>query len=93
MTGRSMQSDPDALVAEFSSRNIAFSEPLRDTDGGLGANSTNGYLGVVQAVGPIGTRNGEKNAHHPTYALPGSTNQTASRLMSNLNRRESRASC
>jgi len=93
LTGRSMQSDPDALVAEFSPRNVAFSNHLGIPMEAWGANSTNGYLGVVQAVGPIGTRNGEKNAHHPTYALPGSTNQTASRLMSNLNRRESRASC
>lgn len=27
--------DPDALAAEFSSRNIGFSEPLKDTDDGL----------------------------------------------------------
>jgi catechol 2,3-dioxygenase-like lactoylglutathione lyase family enzyme len=27
--------DPDALAAEFSSRNIEFSEPLKDTDDGL----------------------------------------------------------
>ena len=27
--------DPDALAAEFSSRNVAFSEPLKDTDDGL----------------------------------------------------------
>ncbi len=28
-------SDPDALAAEFSSRNVEFSEPLKDTDDGL----------------------------------------------------------
>src|SRR5215831_17066161 len=28
-------SDPDALAAEFSSRNVEFSVPLRDTDDGL----------------------------------------------------------
>jgi hypothetical protein len=28
-------SDPDALAAEFSSRNVDFSEPLKDTDEGL----------------------------------------------------------
>jgi hypothetical protein len=27
--------DPDALAAEFSSRNVEFSEPLKDTDDGL----------------------------------------------------------
>ena len=27
--------DPDALAAEFASRNVAFSEPLRDTHDGL----------------------------------------------------------
>jgi len=27
--------DPDALAAEYSSRNIEFSEPLKDTDDGL----------------------------------------------------------
>jgi catechol 2,3-dioxygenase-like lactoylglutathione lyase family enzyme len=27
--------DPDGLAAEFSSRNVAFSEPLKDTDDGL----------------------------------------------------------
>jgi hypothetical protein len=27
--------DPDALAAEFASRNVAFSEPLKDTDDGL----------------------------------------------------------
>ena len=27
--------DPDALAAEFSSRNVAFSEPLKDTGDGL----------------------------------------------------------
>jgi catechol 2,3-dioxygenase-like lactoylglutathione lyase family enzyme len=27
--------DPDALAAEFASRDVAFSEPLRDTDDGL----------------------------------------------------------
>ena len=27
--------DPDALAAEFSSREVAFSEPLKDTDDGL----------------------------------------------------------
>jgi catechol 2,3-dioxygenase-like lactoylglutathione lyase family enzyme len=27
--------DPDALAAEFASRNIQFSEPLKDTDDGL----------------------------------------------------------
>ncbi len=27
--------DPDALAVEFSSRNVEFSEPLRDTDDGL----------------------------------------------------------
>ena len=27
--------DPDALAAEFSSRNVGFSEPLKDTDDGL----------------------------------------------------------
>ena len=27
--------DPDALAAEFSSRNVAFSERLKDTDDGL----------------------------------------------------------
>jgi catechol 2,3-dioxygenase-like lactoylglutathione lyase family enzyme len=27
--------DPDALAAEFASRNVEFSEPLRDTDDGL----------------------------------------------------------
>lgn len=27
--------DPDALAAEFASRNLAFSEPLKDTDDGL----------------------------------------------------------
>lgn len=27
--------DPDALAAEFSSRNVAFSEPLKDTHDGL----------------------------------------------------------
>jgi catechol 2,3-dioxygenase-like lactoylglutathione lyase family enzyme len=27
--------DPDSLAAEFSSRNVAFSEPLKDTDDGL----------------------------------------------------------
>jgi catechol 2,3-dioxygenase-like lactoylglutathione lyase family enzyme len=28
-------SDPDALAAEFASRNVAFSEPLKDTHDGL----------------------------------------------------------
>ena len=28
-------SDPDALAAEFASRNVPFSEPLKDTDDGL----------------------------------------------------------
>ena len=28
-------SDPDALAAEFSSRNVEFTEPLKDTDDGL----------------------------------------------------------
>lgn len=28
-------SDPDALAAEFASRNVEFSEPLKDTDDGL----------------------------------------------------------
>ncbi|HEV2426525.1 MAG TPA: VOC family protein [Terriglobia bacterium] len=28
-------SDPDALAAEFSSRNVEFSQPLKDTDDGL----------------------------------------------------------
>ena|SRR5215217_755532 len=27
--------DPDALAAEFASRNVEFSEPLKDTDDGL----------------------------------------------------------
>ena len=27
--------DPDALAVEFSSRNVEFSEPLKDTDDGL----------------------------------------------------------
>src|SRR5215510_6661135 len=27
--------DPDALAAEFSARNVEFSEPLKDTDDGL----------------------------------------------------------
>ena len=27
--------DPDGLASEFSSRNVAFSEPLKDTDDGL----------------------------------------------------------
>jgi hypothetical protein len=27
--------DPDAVAAEFSSRNVEFSEPLKDTDEGL----------------------------------------------------------
>jgi hypothetical protein len=27
--------DPDALAAEFASRNVEFSEPLRDTDDGF----------------------------------------------------------
>jgi catechol 2,3-dioxygenase-like lactoylglutathione lyase family enzyme len=27
--------DPDALAAEFASRNVTFSEPLKDTDDGL----------------------------------------------------------
>ena len=27
--------DPDALAAEFSSRHVEFSEPLKDTDDGL----------------------------------------------------------
>jgi hypothetical protein len=33
-TGRGVP-DPDALAAEFSSRNVEFSEPLKDTDDGL----------------------------------------------------------
>jgi hypothetical protein len=28
-------SDPDALAAEFASRHVEFSEPLKDTDDGL----------------------------------------------------------
>lgn len=30
-----MVPDPDALPAEFASRNVEFSEPLKDTDDGL----------------------------------------------------------
>ena len=39
--------DPDALAAEFSSRNIEFSEPLTDTDDGLRGfelKDANGYV-------------------------------------------------
>jgi catechol 2,3-dioxygenase-like lactoylglutathione lyase family enzyme len=39
--------DPDALAAEFSSRNVEFSEPLRDTPDGLRGfelKDTDGYV-------------------------------------------------
>src|SRR6476620_10983681 len=39
--------DPDALAAEFSSRNVAFFEPLKDTDDGLRGfelEDSDGYL-------------------------------------------------
>ena len=39
--------DPDALAAEFSSRNVVFSAPLRDTDDGLRGfelRDTDGYV-------------------------------------------------
>jgi catechol 2,3-dioxygenase-like lactoylglutathione lyase family enzyme len=39
--------DPDALAAEFSSRNVEFSEPLKDTHDGLRGfelKDTNGYV-------------------------------------------------
>lgn len=40
-------SDPDALAAEFSSRNVEFSEPLKNTNDGLRGfelKDTNGYV-------------------------------------------------
>ena len=40
-------SDPDALAAEFSSRNVEFSEPLKDTNDGLRGfelKDSNGYV-------------------------------------------------
>ena len=39
--------DPDALAAEFSSRDVEFSEPLKDTDDGLRGfelNDADGYM-------------------------------------------------
>jgi hypothetical protein len=39
--------DPDALAAEFSSRDVEFVEPLKDTDDGLrgfGLTDTDGYV-------------------------------------------------
>jgi hypothetical protein len=39
--------DPDALAAEFASRNLEFSEPLKDTDDGLRGfelHDVNGYV-------------------------------------------------
>ena len=39
--------DPDALAAEFASRNVEFSEPLKDTDDGLRGfelTDTDGYV-------------------------------------------------
>jgi len=39
--------DPDGLAAEFSSRNVVFSEPLKDTDDGLRGfeiNDADGYV-------------------------------------------------
>src|SRR2546426_9670778 len=51
--------DPDALAAEFSSRNVELSEPLKDTDDGLRGfelKDADGYVlffGRPRSCGPI----------------------------------------
>jgi uncharacterized glyoxalase superfamily protein PhnB len=43
--------DPDALAAEFSSRNVEFSEPLKDTDDGLRGFELKDAVGYVLFCG------------------------------------------
>ena len=44
-------SDPDALFAEFQSRELAFHEPLADTDDGLRAFELKDYDGYILCFG------------------------------------------
>ena len=43
--------DPDALAAEFASRNVEFSEPLKDTDDGLRGFELKDAVGYVLFFG------------------------------------------